>query len=576
MGYDSLYMEKTLNLYGEEYEKDIYQFKQKTFTILDSINRFQSPFFKAKCYHLLGKIYLNLAEYDSARFYLYEGLDIRGEYGYLPHKGSSHEAIANLHFALGEDSIAMNHLYKSLTIKEKTGNPEYLKSLYISLGHAHYKQASLDSALYYYLKGKDIYAKNKDSLGIAAAITSIADVYYQLDSNRLAINFYLESVAIYDKLQRQYESVVPLYGLADTYKYIDKNDSALFYFSLALKRSKHSGAYDYLGDIFRGLGETFVYLGIADSSIIMYDYAFNYRDSVFSEAMVTAVMDSEKKYETKAAKQALELKTAENRAQSIENKIKTRTIYFLIGTLLLILIIGLFFLRSIRQKRKVKDLEIDQLLKNQEARSYAALLEGQNNERQRIANDLHDRLAGNLATIKIQFEDIDNRLEGIQAENKVLFRKVNNLLSEAVKDVRNISHDLTSGKLTELGLKGAVNDLAATISKVKNIQMIVELEEAMPLLSPRTEQEIYAMIQEMVSNTLKHAKATEIDLQLTLQDNLMNIIYEDNGIGFSLSDKLNKGLGIKSIQNRVENLNGTIAFDSVIGRGTIIIINIPL
>jgi signal transduction histidine kinase len=242
-----------------------------------------------------------------------------------------------------------------------------------------------------------------------------------------------------------------------------------------------------------------------------------------------------------------------------------------------------FWRRNIKQKAKlieldvdIKNQEIDQLLKAQEAKSYAALLEGQNSERERIAQDLHDRLGGTLAAVKVHFSLMDQKIEAIKTDNRELFDKMNGMLSEAVQDVRRISHDLVSGKIAKLGLRGALEDLANVLTQAKKMDVDFFMDESLPDFDKKKEQEIYALVQELVSNMLKHAQASTVDIQLNRQEDLMNLMFEDNGVGFSIEKEIGKGLGISGLSRRVESLNGTVHFDSVVGRGTIVNINIPL
>ena len=253
------------------------------------------------------------------------------------------------------------------------------------------------------------------------------------------------------------------------------------------------------------------------------------------------------------------------------------------GTIALILIVIFFVVRNVKQKHRLKELEvdvknqeIDNLLKDQEAKSYASLLEGQNYERERIAQDLHDRLGGTLSAVKVHFSLMDEKIQLIKQENKDLFDKVNSMLNEAVQDVRRISHDLSSGRLAKLGLRGALKDLAAIISSAKNIEVEFYMDESLPDFDKKKEQSIYAIVQELVSNMLKHANATGVEIQLNKQDDQLNLLFEDNGVGFDMQNHSYTGLGISGLSKRVEALDGTINFDSVVGRGTIVIINIPL
>lgn len=145
----------------------------------------------------------------------------------------------------------------------------------------------------------------------------------------------------------------------------------------------------------------------------------------------------------------------------------------------------------------------------------------------------------------------------------------------AVNEVRDISHNLSNGILKNFGLKAALFDMKNTIELSEKLKVELTFSGKVESLDLSVELEIYQMIQELFSNVLKHSKAKTVDLQLNYFDNSLNIIFEDDGIGFD-SKKGSKGLGLLNIEARVKNLNGNLNIDSLKGRGSIFIIDIPI
>jgi signal transduction histidine kinase len=214
------------------------------------------------------------------------------------------------------------------------------------------------------------------------------------------------------------------------------------------------------------------------------------------------------------------------------------------------------------------------LLKEQELKSYSAMLEGQDKERQRIASDLHDRLGGILSTVKAYFQTIDEKIKSLEEKTVVQYEKAAELLNTAVEEVRNISHDLHSGVLKNFGLCAAVSDLKNTIELTGQLKIDLFVSGKKRKLDTNKEIEIYRLVQELFSNTMKHARANKVTLQFTFAENNINVIFEDDGIGFD-PRKVTKGIGLKNIEARISKLNGDYSIDSAPGRGTIIILDIP-
>lgn len=285
----------------------------------------------------------------------------------------------------------------------------------------------------------------------------------------------------------------------------------------------------------------------------------------------------------------IQLNTAEKEKQIlIEQQQKKRNQNIAIGlggSLFLGSIIAILVYRNTKRKQRIaeqeREIEIqktEKLLKEQELTAIDAMISGQEKERQRLANDLHDNLGSALATVKLHFDHLKNNRNNPNIENvEELYSKTNNLLDEAYQKVRTIAHEKNSGVMANQGLLPAIKKLASKASNGDQLQIEVQDYGLDERLDNALEISIFRMIQELITNIIKHANATEINISLTNHDSLLNIIVEDNGKGFDAKVLPEKdGMGLKSIEKRVEHMEGTFEIDSTIGKGTNIIINIPI
>ena len=222
--------------------------------------------------------------------------------------------------------------------------------------------------------------------------------------------------------------------------------------------------------------------------------------------------------------------------------------------------------------------EVDVLVKEQTLSTAFARLEGIEEERKRIARELHDGIGVKLSTAKLYFAPIDNQLADLSQKDQEKFQKANNILDEAYIEVRKISHNLASPSLSNLGLLGELKLLAKRIEGAKQMKVNIMTHNLQEGLAPNIEIVSYRIISELITNVLKHAQATEINIQLNLFDDLFNLMVEDNGIGFDQTQTTNTktGLGLENIQSRVEALQGTFNIDSGIGKGTTITVDLPI
>ncbi|AUC17776.1 sensor histidine kinase, partial [Polaribacter reichenbachii] len=222
-----------------------------------------------------------------------------------------------------------------------------------------------------------------------------------------------------------------------------------------------------------------------------------------------------------------------------------------ISTLILISIIATLSLKNSKRKRKLaeqqKELETIKnltLLKEQEITTINAMVDGQEKERKRIAEDLHDNLGSVLATLKLHFENLKINREKKKIDQKELFNKTENLIDEAYLKVRRIAHAKNAGVIANQGLLLAVQMMAEKISSADKIQIEVIHFGLDKRLENTLEITLFRIIQELVTNIIKHADAKNATINISLYDKNLNIIIEDDGKGFDIKKvNLNNGMG---------------------------------
>ena len=302
-----------------------------------------------------------------------------------------------------------------------------------------------------------------------------------------------------------------------------------------------------------------------------------YRDSLNNTAQNIAISDLDVKYQT-AEKDRQILETESKR-------LKNRN--FLIASLLFIILggtIGFLTLKNSRRKRKLAEQETEletqknlTFLKEQEITIINAMVDGQEKERKQIAEDLHDNLGSVLATLKMHFENLQINKDKKKINQDELFDKTESLIDEAYLKVRSIAHAKNAGVIANQGLLIAVQMMAEKISSADKIKIEVIDFGLNKRLENSLEISVFRTIQELITNVIKHAEANNITINISLFDNNLNIIIQDDGKGFdALKINITKGMGIASIKTRINHLKGTFEIDSTIKKGTSIIINIPV
>jgi len=206
------------------------------------------------------------------------------------------------------------------------------------------------------------------------------------------------------------------------------------------------------------------------------------------------------------------------------------------------------------------------------------LIESQEQERKRLAHELHDSLGQSLQVIKGRTQ-LGSRETSNPAQCAQQFKEIDDTVSRAIREVRAISHALRPAELDQLGLTKAIEWMVENVSATSAANFGSELENLDGVFSPEMEISLYRIIQEGLNNVVKHAAATQVILELKRESNTVRFSLLDNGRGCLRADlKSNGGLGLESIAERAKFLGGTFEIQSAPGKGTrlTVLLNVPL
>ncbi|WP_421770400.1 sensor histidine kinase [Emticicia sp.] len=201
-----------------------------------------------------------------------------------------------------------------------------------------------------------------------------------------------------------------------------------------------------------------------------------------------------------------------------------------------------------------------------------AVLEAEERERIRIARDLHDGVGQTLAAARMTLGNYvsQRKIESTEMQNSL------DLLEDSIKEIREISHNMMPSSLTKFGLTSALKQFTNKINALGKLDIQLQIVGFKERSNEKIELMLYRIIQEIISNIIRHAEAKRVSIELVRHDNELILIIEDDGRGFDTTNKENHGIGLKNIATRVEYLNGNVNFDSSIGKGTSVVIEIPL
>ena len=228
----------------------------------------------------------------------------------------------------------------------------------------------------------------------------------------------------------------------------------------------------------------------------------------------------------------------------------------------------------LKQRQKLLQNKIINIEQQKKLELTQAIIDGEEMERVRLAKELHDGIGGLMSMIKLQFTNFKKSHSEIQQNDE--YNDALNLLNTASQDIRKISHALMPSALERLGLIDATEQFCTQMQQSANIEIDFQHYNLETRLPQKMELLIYRMIQELLNNIIKYANAKEVLVQLSKTEKIISVTVEDDGIGFDVSTIKNKdGIGLHSMQNRINLLGGKMDIDTAIGKGTSIHVELP-
>jgi len=286
---------------------------------------------------------------------------------------------------------------------------------------------------------------------------------------------------------------------------------------------------------------------------------FKTQDSLFRQQVAEKAAYYHELYETE--KKDLALKAA---AVKRKNLVITFIAAILIAAVVLVWLYNRYKMR--RKIQAEKNLAAERLLR------FKAVIDTEERERERIARELHDGVGHLLASAKLHVSAIDD----IPGDDGQLVTNAMHIIDDALAETRTISHNLAPAALTQLGFTAAINQLARMLNQTGRLRVKLLMDDGVAVNNQSKATAIYRIVQEVLNNTLKHASASLININISVQGNNLIVQVKDDGKGFDTTTiTQSQGMGWKNIYARVELLNGHINIHSVINAGTTITIQIP-
>ncbi len=421
-----------------------------------------------------------------------------------------------------------------------------------------------------------------NDFALSSLLNNLGDLYLKKSKFEEAIPVFKEGLELSESIGDPEGQCTSSRGLA--YCYLDRKQfpAAMNYINKSLELAIR---YNFLKQ------EQTNYLLISDIQLAMGNMG-NYYKFRYKSDSISTIIDRERiQRNIETLEQQFKARERERQIEVLESEKAVQKLRYRTGLFILISIVGISFtiliilsmkVRSNRQKRLLLEKEkqiqlqrINELEKEKQLAASEAVLRGQEEERKRLAKDLHDGLGGMLSGIKYSFSSMkENTI--MTPENQRAFERSMDMLDSSISELRRVAHNMMPESLLRFGLEISLRDICRDITGsgalTVNFQAIglrnLEADQQTQII-------IYRLVQELLNNILKHAVAANAIVQLTFLDGKLAITVEDDGKGFDLKIlESSNGIGFSNLKSRVDYLGGKMDIESEPGRGTTVNIEI--
>lgn len=559
----------------------------------------------AKALHYSGIVYSDKSMYPEALQHYHKAMPLYQKDENFRGVGACFTNIGNVYRFQSQLDSAVANYQRAVDIFRQHHLHDALSQAYGNVGGVFQMMQQYNKAHQYHSLSVDAAIQSKDSLILCNALINKGTVLNDLDRIEESINSYIEAMKIAKAIDNDYVIHLAYINLADHARKAKEFDRALEYGVNALHHARKLGTPYDIADVQRRVGDIYASMGnhqearnfyleavttareINAREVIMssyealhrssaslgdyhnaYDYqtlAAQYRDSVLNEKQLQIINELEVKYQTLQKDQALY-------RQQLELQESRQFTTYVVGISLILFLTVVILYVQYQNRKKQHAAQLERTRQEKEIHVLQALMQGEEKERTRIARALHDEVAGLLAAAKMNLDSLTNS----HTANDT-YRNAVVLLDEASASVRKTAHNLMPEFLMQYGLDKALRRYCDSIGRTGELTIQYDSWGDPIALPAAFELSVYRIVQELLNNVIKHARATEAIIQLGFQEGLLSVTVEDNGVGLPPdADPTDPKSNLAFLKSRVAAINGTIDITSEPGAGVSVHIEFEL
>lgn len=510
-----------------------------------------------------GNLHLKDGDYKNAVELYHAALKIAQKNKLPKVEGMLNKNLGVAFLEMNRVEEALYYANRALQVFTKMGDKSGIADMTLNLGSIYYDNYNYKQALKYYNKALELSIEIKDSVNIGKIYNNLSGIYYEDKIDTLkAVDFALKALEIKKKTGIQEDIIFQYSNIANLLSNQGRYNEAKKYLDTAYEMAQKNGNREELKEIHEIY--SIIYYGLGDyKNAVQNERLYTkYKDSILNEENSKIVEEINTKY-----------KTAEKDNEILSQKSKIFKRNAAVGTLAALLLAGFGYYKNYQHRQKIK---FQKEILYQQDLATKAVMEAEDNERKRMASHLHDGIGQQLSAANMNVSVINEFKENDEQFVKILER-TKSILSDAITDVRELSHQIMPNLLIKNSLSNALRDLIEKSNSPK-LHISLKMDGLSDHLDQKIQVVLYRIIQECIQNTIKHADASEVKISLVQNHQEIFAEIQDNGKGFNplKVTSRNSGMGLENIRSRIEFMKGKLLIESAEGKGTTVNVNIPL
>lgn len=514
----------------------------------------------AVLHNTYGVIYQQKQSYDSAAAMYLKAVKLYDETGDHAAKVYAFSNLSVLYSFISDTLKTDRYARLALNEARKSGDTlPALRATLVMLNHFA-KHDLYDSIPGYALPALKMASEKGDVRTRAKMLHLLGDYYYE-KSQPEAYSRFQEALQLFREINSLYDEALVLFSLGNMHLSAKEYTKATAYFNQALQIENNLGLLQLKTETLKSLSVAEAKSGnILRAYTLLKDYV-ELSDSLSQKTNEEIVQTLETRYQLQNKEDTIALQQSQIHQKNLYN-------YILAGSALGLIILLFLLYRNYTHRQKLQQQHIAELETEKQLLATRSLLKGQEDERSRLAKDLHDGLGGMLSGVKLQLGAMKGNFI-LTEENGILFNNALHKLDESISEMRRVAHNMMPEALIKLGLQQAMQDYCDSINAARTLTVNTEFHGLEQRMNAAAEVTVYRIVQELVNNVVKHAEATVALVQVIRQGKSLSITVEDNGKGFEAEGWERKNTaGLQNIRTRVNYLQGRMDVKSQPGKGT--------